>query len=273
MDSHLVNSGLGMYLRVHRLARGANHKSSPAVDGTFVRQLPALELASGNFAKGVESIIVSHVREEAAMFVPNFIGNDTEFQVMQTMNFGVSAENYAAVNEAMKKQFPSPNISPKYKTQRDRTVDVVQFSVFTCNARFITEAYKNKTFNLQYSRGIGWHGMDILPTFFSAGSAISASLATADKTYSTFASQYQSYLTSHARSGNVNKFRLDGTINWPHVEVGPTLSKVLNANDKGFELIDDTKTKAEDCDFWRETFAHLTAAGGKFFCLNLLRFC
>lgn len=199
------------------------------------------------------------------MFVQNNINNDTDFQQLQTLNFGVSTEKYPAVNEAMMKKFPSPISSPKYKTNRDRTIDLVQFSVFTCNARFITEAYRNKTFNLQYSRGIGWHGMDILSTFNNPGSSTSSlSSFLGDKTFPAFASQYQSYLTSHARSGNVNKFRSEGTINWPHVEFGPTLSKVLNANDKGFELIEDTKTRAEDCDFWRDTFAHLTAAGGKF---------
>jgi hypothetical protein len=86
--------------------------------------------------------------------------------------------------------------------------------------------------------------------------------AFADSNFASFAKRYQSYLTSHARTGDVNKYRVDGTIEWPHAEFGPSLSKVLNATDKGFELIEDTLTRAQDCDFWRDAFAALTSAGG-----------
>jgi carboxylesterase type B len=197
------------------------------------------------------------------MFVQNNINTESDWQQLQTLNFGVSPDKYPTINEAMIKQFPSPSGAQKYKTQKDRTIDFVQFSVFTCNARFITEAYKGKTYNIQYSRGLGMHGLDVIPTFFNAGTLVATTSSLADPTFATFASQYQSYLTSHARTGDPNKFRAAGTPEWPHVEFGPTLSKVFNATDNGFELIEDTKTKAEDCDFWREAFATLTAAGGE----------
>jgi hypothetical protein len=197
------------------------------------------------------------------MFVPGNVGNESEFQSLITYNFGTTPEKLPSINSAILKKFPSPSAAQKYKSLKDRTIDFVQFSVFTCHVRFIAEAYKGKTYNVQYSRGSGMHGLDVVPVFFNPGSAISTSLARADKTYPTFAGQFQSYLTSHARSGDVNKFRANGTIEWPLAQFGSTLSKVLNANDKGFELIEDTKTKADDCDFWKDAYAGLTAAGGK----------
>jgi hypothetical protein len=241
------------------------NKVRPVVDGDFVRQLPVLELASGNFVKSVESLVVSHVADEARMFVQNNMNNDSDFQTLVTYNFGVSPEKLPAINDAIIKKFPSPSIAQKFKGQRDRTIDFVQFSVFTCHVRFITEAYQGKTYNIQYSRGSGMHGMDILADFFNPGSPSAMAASFSDKTFSTFAGQIQSYLTSHARSGDVNKFRAPGTIEWPLVQGGPTLSKVLNATDNGFELIDDSKTKAEDCDFWKDAYAAMTAAGGTFF--------
>jgi hypothetical protein len=233
------------------------------VDGTFVRQLPVLELASGNYIKSLESLVVSHVADEARMFVQNNMNNDSDFQSLVTYNFGVSPDKLPAINNAIIQKFPSPLIAKTFKSQRDRTIDFVQYSVFTCNARFISEAYKGKTYNIQYSRGNGMHGSDIMADFFVPGSVSAMATSFSDKTWSTFAPQFQSYLTSHARSGDVNKFRAPGTIEWPLSVFGPTISKVLNATNTGFELIEDSKTRADDCDFWRDAYAGMTAAGGE----------
>ena len=62
----------------------------------------------------------------------------------------------------------------------------------------------------------------------------------------------------------MNKYRADGAIEWPIVEGGSALSKVLNVTDNGFDLIQDQLNKADDCYFWRDTFAALTNFGGKF---------
>lgn len=221
----------------------------PATDGNFVRQLPALEFASGNFDKNVESIVLSHVSDEAGMFVKDPGNNETAFQGLLEYNFGKNT----IVNEAMTKHFPPT--SKKWTTQRQRFHEFVQTTVFTCNVRYMTEAYKGKTYNLQYARGAGSHGSDITATFYSSGGYFGAATAKLN-------AQYQSYLISHARSGDVNKFRLNGTIEWPKVEWAPELGKVLNVTDKGFELITDDKTTADDCDMWKDVMAALTVGGG-----------
>jgi carboxylesterase type B len=200
------------------------------------------------------------------MFViDNVTNNDPDFQSFMTLNFGVTKDKYATLNKAMIDKFPSPSTAQKYKTQKDRVIDFVQFSVFTCNARFITEAYKGKTYNMQYSRHGGMHGTDMLAMFYLPNPSIDGLISLVDPTIATFAKQYQSYLVSHARSGDPNKFRAASSIEWPLVDVGPTLSKVMHAGNMGYGLIGDTLTKAEDCDFWKEALAFLTEAGGEIF--------
>jgi hypothetical protein len=51
----------------------------PAVDGSFVRQLPALELASGSYNKEVDALLISHTANEATLFVDGHIATDAEF--------------------------------------------------------------------------------------------------------------------------------------------------------------------------------------------------
>jgi hypothetical protein len=46
------------------------------------------------------------------------------------------------------------------------------------------------------------------------------------------------------------------------VTLGPQYENVLDVN-KPFKLIKDEKNKAEDCDFWLDVQAGVTASGGK----------
>jgi hypothetical protein len=189
------------------------------------------------------------------MFVRDPGNNETAFPALLEFNFGKNA----VVIEAMLKKFPPPTASGgKWTTEKQRIYSFVQTTVFTCNVRYMTEAYKGKTFNVQYARGSGGHGSDVTSTFYNGDGLLSMF----DRGSKGFAGQYQSYLVSHARSGDVNKFRINGTIEWPHAELGPSLSKVLNATNTGFELIADDKNTADDCDAWRDAMAALTAGGG-----------
>ncbi|QDS71255.1 hypothetical protein FKW77_000539 [Venturia effusa] len=221
----------------------------PATDGNFVRQLPALEFASGNFDKNVESLILSHVSDEAGMFIKDPGNNETVFQTLLDYNWGKND----LVNEAMLKHYPAK--SEKWKTQKERFHDFVQTTVFTCNVRYMTEAYKGKTYNIQYARGAGTHGSDISPTFFTSPGVFGGQSAKISQ-------QYQSYLISHARTGDPNRLKTNGLIEWPKVEWGPSLKQVLNVTDLGFTLITDDKTTAEDCDLWKDVMAALTVGGG-----------
>jgi carboxylesterase type B len=227
------------------------------VDGVFVRQLPVLEMASGNVVKGIETIINSHVFDEGLIFVPGRV-NDAVFDAVIKHYWGASQ----ATIEAIRKKFPLS----KYKDQKARFKELYQFQTFTCHNRFLTEGFKNKTYNLQYSRGTGIHGSDIAADFYNgaAASSMPSFLAptAGDPTFGTFAATFQSYLTSHARTGDPNTFRDKNSIQWPLVTPGPVYTNVLHATNQGYELFVDPVTKAEDCDFWRDALAGMTNSLG-----------
>jgi hypothetical protein len=96
----------------------------------------------------------------------------------------------------------------------------------------------------------------------SSGFSLQSLGSLTDRTFGDFATKFQAYLTSHARTGDPNKFKHSSTVEWPIVKMGPTLGNVLNATDTGFQLIEDLRTRKEDCDFWRDVLAGMTSSLG-----------
>jgi carboxylesterase type B len=204
----------------------------------------------GNIAPGIESIINSHTFDEAAMFTPSTV-DDAVINAVLDLYFGTSPATKSAI---LKKFSTISNAKARIKS-------LYQFSTFTCSNRFISEGFPGKTYNLQYSRGTGYHGSDIGADFYIAKSGFDFSSLT-DRTFGTFATTFQQYLLSHARTGNPSTLREKGSIEWPLVTMGPTLTGVMNATDKGFELIADEKTREEDCGFWKDVLAGMTSSMG-----------
>lgn len=148
-----------------------------------------------------------------------------------------------------------------YTTEFDRTNALLGQSSFQCNVRYLSDAYAGKNYNLQYSVTPGFHGTDLLPTFYNLN--VDLTLFGDDESYplipgfGSFAQAYQSYLVSHARSGNPNTYaktvNIPLAINWPKAgDSGDEITGVLNAGDAGFNLISDSQTTESICGFWRE---------------------
>ncbi|EKG17965.1 Carboxylesterase type B [Macrophomina phaseolina MS6] len=239
----------------------------PSADGDYVRQLPMLELASGNYWKGLESLIVSHTADEAELFVDGHIQTDEQFNDFIDSVF----PNYtkeAGINAAIEEFFPPVSTNKTYGTVVERTKAFVRDSSFTCWSRFLTDAYAGRTWNMQYSVTPGWHGTDLLPTFYqiylSFGGDVAFPLLPG---FGSFATAYQSYLTSHARSGDPNtysaKVNLPPAINWPRPATGSeNVGKVLDAGNLGFSLTTDEQLPKSECDFIRQLAAAVTNVGG-----------
>lgn len=158
-----------------------------------------------------------------------------------------------------------------YSTETDRVKAFVSESSFFCNVRYLSDAYSGKNYNLQYSVTPGWHATDLLPTFYNANLELSAfgnSVAfPLIPGFGSFANAYQSYLTSHARSGNPNtysaKINLPPAIYWPIAgNTGNELTQVLNAGDLGFSLITDDQDTKSVCGFWEQVASAVTNLGG-----------
>lgn len=233
---------------------------TPAADGNLIRQLAVLELASGNFYKGIESLILSHVSDEAFTFTPLNVTTDAQFSEYISEVYPPYAQS-AGVNAAIEARYPPVmSAGSNYTTEFDRTKAALGDSEFYCNVRYLSDAYHGINYNLQYSVTPGFHATDLLPTFYDLNINLTAlSILTSTPLipgFGSFAQAYQSYLVSHARSGNPNTYakraNVPPTINWPKAgSVSANgLTDVLNAGDLGFSLFTDNKTTEGVCGFW-----------------------
>jgi carboxylesterase type B len=243
----------------------------PCPDGQWVRQIPTLDLASGNYWKNLDGLIISHTSNEATLFVDGHIETDAEFDAFLDSIFPPVALA-AGVDTVVINQYPSPNApNSPYATQTDRFTALIRDSCFTCAVRFLTDAYAGKTYNLQYSVTPGWHATDLLPTFYDAsldlsilGDSIEIPLI---PIFGGFATAYQSYLTSFVRSGDPNTYRaifdIPTTLPWSTADTSAdALSGVIDAGDLGFSWITDQDTTASACRFWQDLQAAVTELGG-----------
>ena len=243
----------------------------PSADGSLIRQPASLEFASGSYWKSLSSLLVSHTSDESTLFVDGNVDTDAKFTGLIHELF----PPYAiadGLDNAIEKQYPPVgNGGGPYQTEGDRVRALVRDSSFTCNTRYLAQAYPGKTYSMQYSITPGWHATDLLPAFWSTGlasSALGTALEIALPFLSAFSIAYKSYLTSFARSGDPNKYRaqlsLPPTINWPLANVGSgeQIGNVMNAGDLGFSLINDDKNEKSPCDFWVNFEAGAIIAGG-----------
>lgn len=228
---------------------------------------------SGNYWKGIDSLIVSHVSDEAETFVSDTIPDNQWFE--QWLDSLLPAYSKPAIANAVLKEYPAASLlgSP-YLTPRERDKAFVRDSTFTCNARVLTQAYAGKTYNMQYSITPGVHSDDILAMFFDPSIPLGNYNASVNfdliPGFATMAEAYQSYMISHAVYGDPNKARLahsiPHTIAWPHPsQSGDTYANVLNVGDLGFSLINDTQISANSgshCDFMNQLGLALTNLNG-----------
>ena len=245
----------------------------PSADGDLIRQLAVLEYASGNFYKGIDSLILGHVSDEAFIFVPADVTTDSQFSTYVSEVFPPYAQS-AGVDAAIEARYPAVmNGTSNYTTEFDRTKALLADSSFQCNVRYLSDAYNGKNYNLQYSVTPGFHATDLLPTFYdlnidltALGDSVPFPLVPG---FGPFAQAYQSYLVSHARSGDPNQYakkvNAPPAINWPKAgsSGADVLTDVLNAGDSGFSVVSDEETTESVCGFWREVAAAVTNLGGE----------
>jgi hypothetical protein len=231
-----------------------------------------LGIFTGNYWKHLDSIILSHVLEEAKDNLPTTVNTDEDFNNYVSGIFPPYAQAAGLPSRVIARYPPVRDGRGVYVTERQRLEAFFGDVVFLCNIRALTDAYTGKNFNLQYSTSPSTHNADVPPTFFFPGfdlDVIAPFLPPIIPGFEAFAQTYQSYLVSHARSGNPNTYRKScggfEAIRWPRPDNrGDALKKVLNATDTGFEVITDEKTRKSTCRFWEEIARDVTELGGLF---------
>lgn len=248
----------------------------PTPDGSFIRQLPVLELASGNFWP-LESLVLSHCADEAALFVDGSVSTNEQFDSFLGAvfpNLTDAAPFYSSITDL----YPpvSDGKDSKYKTQSNRLKDFVRDSSMTCNIHYLNAAYEpSRVYNMQYSVTPGWHGTDLIAVFNHPRRAASASW---DKIFSDYlllplsilfagiSTAVQSYLVSYIATGDPNAHRavlnIPPAIRWGHPEPKDgKIGKVLDVGNLLVREVDDNQVPARTCDFWREFYAAVVAEG------------
>jgi carboxylesterase type B len=230
---------------------------------------------TGNFQKDVESIIITHATDETGGLVPPRV-NSATLEILLS-NIYPPKE----VRKALLERYPPAGAKPsaltwfKFKNEGERFRDFAADHAFNCHIRGIAMAYqdKAKVYLGQYSRGAGRHGDDIFPTFFNGAASDPKSLQSIlsefnDPGFGDFARTFQSYLLSHARTGNLNSLKAQNAMDWPTFKAGPIFDDVLDAGSKGYQLIKDNFTTAESCNLFFKVWADATAQGGKLIPVN-----
>jgi carboxylesterase type B len=247
----------------------------PTPDGSFIRQLSSLELATGNFWP-IQSLILSHAAREPVLFASGAVQTDQQFASF----VGSVFPNYTTtigLIDRVTSFYPGTSVaSSPYKTQSDRYEAFVGDSCFNCNVRFLTEALgDSRVWNMQYSVSPGFHGTDLVPTFFNLEFSANNFLEdlavlmvpVIGPLVAGISWAMQSYFVSYITTGNPNTKRktwnIPPTIQWNHPNsAGEQISGIVNVGDWGFSTSSDDQNKKSSCDFWRQFAAAATSAGG-----------
>jgi hypothetical protein len=223
----------------------------------------------------MDSLIPSHTIDEPALFVNRSIQTDKDFTDYLNYVWPPYAVEAGIVAEIEAKYPPVNSSTPVFRTEEERLKQYITQSSFVCITHALTTAYKGKTYNVQFSALNGTHGADLLPTWYNPYVTVNVSGVSVplwgtliSEGVSGVARGYQSYLVSHARSGNPNTNREllndPPTIKWPKIGNvdGEYLTNVLNVTDGGFEIIEDRTHNRTICEFWIDIFTKTTEAGG-----------
>lgn len=219
-------------------------EAAPVPDGKYIRSPALVEYARGNTWKDMDSIINSHVFDEASLFLPDPIPND----FLQSFISGSLPPNSTAGTKRMvdyyEERYPNPSMKEK--------VTAMYFDlIFSCNMRAVLEAYPNNSWSMQYSFiddiVNGTHGSDAPATWYNP--------KLQGYTEPLF-EKFQRYLTNHARTGNPNVPR-SGEYHlrfWPRISgLGDEVpGNVLNVTNGGFEIIQDRQMSRDVCEISKE---------------------
>ncbi|KAL4928890.1 Alpha/Beta hydrolase protein [Aspergillus undulatus] len=224
------------------------YEASPVLDGEYIRGPALLEYAAGNTWKDFDSIITSHVHDEASLFLPAppIPPNHPEQFITGLLPPNSTAQATKMAN--LYRSFYSNN------TEHEMLKSLYTDLLFTCNTRAVLEAYRSHARAMQYSFIDGvvnaTHGSDAAAIWYNPElQGYSEPLF----------EQYQRYLVNLARTGNPNlpgTQRKDGLASeyWP---VAGGLDEeiprdVLDLTNDGFGVIGDRQMRRSVCETWTE---------------------
>ncbi|KAL3441322.1 Alpha/Beta hydrolase protein [Aspergillus insuetus] len=227
--------------------------ANPVPDGVFIKDVALYEYSKGNTWPHLKSLLVSHVLDEGALFVPSEIPQD----YIRSYISGLLPANSTTATEKMLTLYSSIYAD---STEKQLASAVMRDMIFTCNIYAAVQAYRDRPawgFQYSYIDGLmnGTHGSDALPTWYS-----SALQGFEEPLFA----QYQRYFTNFARTGDPNKPRggKDELVDWPRVDArGNILDDVLDLTNVGYRVIQDEQVRRDVCGTWIEVLGEAVEEG------------
>jgi carboxylesterase type B len=212
----------------------------PSVDGRWIRQFAATELLEKNVYP-VESIIVSNTAHEGYIFVDGHIRNPGGFDNFLVNVLGEAVQRINLFEKA-KKYYPQSdpnNPRAKYMNEVARILDFVQDAAFSCNTRFLAQAYTGKAWSYIWTPLGGWHGTDILGMYLRPGLKVGNNTIPLTPGFGAFARTFQSYLASYTATGDPNtlSIKTSSLTTVPAVSWTKVPSEQLRMQDLGGVLV------------------------------------
>ena len=171
----------------------------PAVDGSYVPQLPGVALLEGKFNKGIK-VMTGKNSDEGLLFTDPFVSNETAFRsYLQDFLPTASSQALDYIEFTLYPPPPVNNGSLSYTTEFNRLVSTIGEGVFQCNAVYMDTAYgaMNQAYGYYFSVPPGIHGEDIVYTFYNNDGVDIGDLLL----NTTVAVALQDWITTFAQSG------------------------------------------------------------------------
>ncbi|KAI9822839.1 MAG: hypothetical protein M1826_000367 [Phylliscum demangeonii] len=169
---------------------------NPAVDGTFVPDLPGKLLLRGAFDKTLQ-VMVGHNTDEGLIFSSPYIRDDAGYTTYIRQSF--PAASAAVVDYIAHTMYPPVfDGSRGYRDQIQRTALTIKEAVFACNTNYVARAYGGRSYNYLFSVPPALHGFDLPYTFYDGPNP----MVVADDPV---ALALQHYITAFAESGSPNE--------------------------------------------------------------------
>ena len=236
------------------------------------------------FYHDLQSLIISHVKDESSIFVPSSISADSDFTTY--VSSFLPQSSLSSARSAIASAYPSS----AYPGPKARVSAVIRDSSFTCNVQQLFQAYNGivDTYVLSYDFELlipfkkfgltAVHGTDLLPTFWNDEvdfaqflRSLILRLRHIDISkpgaqwlagyFAGFSPKYQTYLVSNALFGNPNSA---GSQNppWSTATVaGASIGNVMLARATPtatqFTPTVDLINTSSLCDFWTNLAAQI----------------
>jgi carboxylesterase type B len=210
---------------------------APAVDGAFIPALPGNLLAQGSFDKSVK-IMTGFNADETLYFVDPSSKNNSVFVSGLEQTFpDVQPSVLDFIADTLYPQ--SFNGSEPYTSYLARSTLALADAAFTCNTRFLQEAFRglSNTYGYRFSIPPAYHGEDVPYTYFNGPSPSVVN--------DTIALAMQKYLMSFVLTGDPNT---QATVKMP---VYGQQNLILDLNVTGITTIEDPNANPR-CDWWQK---------------------